>query len=304
LLLFDTGKLDYQELPPSVAQLALVGSALKPEYVRRGISLLRSVEPSVTYTYFNMDDAVVGGVAPAQIALRRAIALAYDRGATIRTLRGGQGLPAAQPPPPGFAGYDPSIPATDEHDPAAARALLDKFGYKDRDGDGFRETPDGKPLTLSLASPTGTAGRTSDELWKRNMDAIGLRITFVKQSWPELLRMADTGQLMMWGLGTVAPIPDADSFYSLLYGGNIGAGNFAKFRLPEFDRVYEQSRALADDRARLALSHRMNDILHAYAPWILGEHRLSNVLAQPWLRGFKPDPLLRYQWKFYDVAPH
>ena len=28
-----------------------------------------------------------------------------------------------------------------------------------------------------------------------------------------------------------------------------------------------------------------------------------NELAQPWLKGFKPDPLLRYQWKFYDVAP-
>ena len=47
-----------------------------------------------------------------------------------------------------MTGYDPSIPAVDEHDPAAARALLDKFGYQDRDGDGYRETPQGKPLTL------------------------------------------------------------------------------------------------------------------------------------------------------------
>ena len=48
--------------------------------------------------------------------------------------------------------------------------------------------------------------------------------------------------------------------------------------------------------------HRMNDLVHAYAPWIVGEHRYSNVLTQPGLQGFKPDPLLRYQWKFYDVA--
>ena len=32
--------------------------------------------------------------------------------------------------------------------------------------------------------------------------------------------------------------------------------------------------------------------------------RYGNVLAQPWFKGFKPDPLLRYQWKYYDVAPH
>ena len=304
LLLFDTGKLDYQEVPASVAGLVLAGNALKPEYAKRGIVLHREMEPSLTYTFFNMDDAVVGGYTPEKIALRRALALAYDRTSIIKTLRSGQAVPAAQLPPPGFTGYDPSIPAVDQYDPAAARALLDKFGYKDRDGDGYRESPDGKPLTLALASATGAAARASDELWKRNMDAIGIRITFVKNSWPELNRMAEASQLMMWGLGSVATIPDADSFYSSLYSGNIGEANYARFRLAEYDRLYDQSRRLADERARVALFHKMNDLIHAYAPWIIGEHRYSNVLAQPWLRGFKPDPLLRYQWKFYDVVAH
>lgn len=304
LLLFDTGKFDYQELPSSVAGLVLAGNALKPEYARRGITLHRQMEPALAYTFFNMDDAVVGGYTPEKIALRRAIALGYDRATNITTLRNGQAVPAAQPPPPGITGYDPAIPAVDEHDPVAARALLDKFGYKDRDGDGYRETPGGKPLTLVLASTTGAAARASDELWKRNMDAIGIRSTFIKNTWPELNHMAEANQLMMWGLGNVAAIPDADSFYSLLYSGNIGAGNYARLRLAEYDRLYEQSRSLADDRARTALFHRMNDLIHAYAPWIIGEHRYGNVLAQPWFKGFKPDPLLRYQWKFYDVAPH
>lgn len=303
LLLFDTGKLDYQEVPSSVADLVLSGNALKPEYTRRGITLHRQIEPSLSYTFFNMDDAVVGGYTPEKIALRRAIALGYDRATNIRTLRSGQAVAAAQLAPPGFTGYDPAIPAVDEHNPAAARALLDKFGYTDRDGDGYREAPDGRPLTLVLASTTGAAARASDELWKRNMDAIGIRITFVKQTWPELNRMAEASQLMMWGLGNVASIPDADAFYALLYSGNVGAGNYARLRLAEFDRLYEQSRSLADERVRTSLFHRMNDLVHAYAPWVVGEHRYGNVLAQPWLKGYKPDPLLRYQWKFYDVAP-
>ena len=304
LLLFDTGKLDYVEVPSSIAGLVLDKDKLKPAYAQRHIALHRYVEPSLNYTYFNMDDAVVGGFAPDKIALRRAIALGYDRGSAVRILRSGQGMPAAQLPPPGFAGYDAAIPAVDAYDPAAARALLEKFGYRDRDGDGYREMPDGKPLTLAQASATGTAARASDELWKRNMDAIGIRISYVKNSWPELLRMAEANQLMMWGLGTVASIPDADTFYSSLYGGNIGAGNFARFRFAEYDRLYEESRTLADERARITLFHRMNDIVVAYAPWIIGEHVFGNVVAQPWLMGFKPDPLLRYQWKFYDVAPH
>jgi len=304
LLLFDSGALDYQEVPASVSDLVLANNALKPEYARRGIALHRSIEPATTYTYFNMEDAVVGGFAPEKIALRRAVALAYNREASIRLLRRGQAVPAAQLPPPGFTGYDPAIPQKDDHDPAAARALLDKFGYKDRDGDGYRETPDGKPLTIVLASTTDGAARASDELWKRSMDAIGIRITFVKQKWPELNRMAEASQLMMWGLGSIAAIPDADAFYSLLYSGNIGTNNYARLRLDEYDRLYEQSRSSANERERTALFRRMNDLVHAYAPWVLGEHRYGNVLAQPWLRGFKPDPVLRYQWKFYDVAPH
>ena len=304
LLLFDTGKLDYVEVPPSIADLVLDKDKLKPAYAQRHMVLHRQIDPGLYYTFFNMDDAVVGGFAPAKIALRRAIALGYDRGGAIHILRSGQGMPAAQLPPPGFAGYDAAIPAVDAYDPVAARALLEKFGYRDRDGDGYREMPDGKPLTLVQASTTSTAARASDELWKRNMDAIGIRVRFVKNSWPELLRMAEASQLMMWGLGTVASIPDADTFYSSLYGGNVGASNYARFRFAEYDRLYEESRTLADERARIALFRRMNDIVAAYSPWIIGEHTFGNVVAQPWLRGFKPDPLLRYQWKFYDVAAH
>jgi ABC-type transport system substrate-binding protein len=304
LLLFDTGKLDYEEVPSGVSKLVLAGNALKPEYARRGIALHRQVEPAMSYIFFNMEDPVVGGYTPEKVALRRAIALGYDRETDIRTLRSGQALPAAQIPPPGITGHDPTIPAVDEHDVAAARALLDKFGYKDRDGDGYRKTPEGKPLTVVLASTTDSDARSRDELWKRDMDAIGIRTTFVKQKWPELNRMAEAGQLMMMRLGNVAAIPDADAFYALLYGGNIGAGNYARFRLGEFDRLYEQSRSIADDRVRTGLFHRMNDLVHAYAPWIIGVHPYGNVLAQPWLKGYKPDPLLRYQWKYFDVAPH
>jgi peptide/nickel transport system substrate-binding protein len=302
LLLFDTGKIDYVELPASVSDLVLDGDTLKPQYARRGIALHRTLEPAVSYVYFNMDDPLVGGYTPEKIALRRAIALSYDRTSVIRTLRRGQALPAAQLAPPGFAGHDATLDALPAHDPAAARALLDKFGYRDRDGDGYRETPDGTPLTLVLASTTDAAARAADELWKRQMDAIGLRIRFLKQKWPELNRMANSGQLMMWGLGQVASIADADAFYTLLYGGNVGLSNYARFRLPEFDRIYEQSRGVADAGERTALFRKMNDLIVGYAPWIIGVHGYNNVLAQPWFKGFKPDPLLRYPWKFYDVS--
>jgi hypothetical protein len=56
LLTFDSGKLDYVELPSSIAGNVLVGDALKPEYAKRGIRLHRHVEPALDFTFFNMDD--------------------------------------------------------------------------------------------------------------------------------------------------------------------------------------------------------------------------------------------------------
>ena len=187
---------------------------------------------------------------------------------------------------------------------AAARALLDKFGYKDRDGDGYRELPDGKPLTLVLASTTDAAARARDELWKRSLDAIGIRVTFLKNKWTELNKMSEAGQLMMWGLGWISNIPDGRDYYGYFYSPNIGMSNDARMRLPAFDALFQQSLALPDGRERTALFDKMNDLIFDYAPWILTNYPYTNVVAQPWLKGYKQNPFLPHQWMYYDVAAH
>jgi ABC-type transport system substrate-binding protein len=304
LLAFDRGQLDYVSVPASLVPTVLDGDRLKRSLAARGIVLHRQSEPSFSFFFFNMDDPVVGGYEAAKIALRRAITLAYDRESAIRQLANGQGVPADQPVPPGLLGNDRSIAAKIVYDPAAARALLDRFGYKDRNGDGYRETPDGRPLTIAKGSTTDAVARASDELWKRNMDAIGIRITFVKNKWPELNKMTEAGQMMMWGLGWVSNIPDGDPFYSYLVSRNIGTSNDARLRLPEYDRLYDESHALPDGPERNARFRRLNELIVTYAPWILGDYPYRNDLAQPWLRGFKPNPFQRWQWAWYDVAPH
>ena len=304
LLTFDSGKLDYFFVanPASLAATVLDGDKLKPALAQRGIRLHRGVEPSLAFFFFNMDDPVVGGYAPAKVALRRALSLAYDRDKAIRLLQEGQAMPASQPVPPPLFGHDRSVTANNLFDPAAARALLDKFGYKDRDGDGYRENPDGTPLTIVKASTTDTAARASDELWKRSMDDIGVRMTFLKNKWPELNKMSEAGQLMMWGLGWISGIPDGDPYYSYLYSNNIGLSNDARLRLPAYDKLYEQAHALPDGAARNAVYRKMNDLILGYAPWIMADYPYYNVLTQPWLRGYKLNPFVRNQWAYYDVA--
>ena len=229
--------------------------------------------------------------------------MGYDRATAIRQLRNGQALPANQPVAPPMYGHDPKYVAPYGYDPATARVLLDKYGYRDRDGDGYRELPDGKPLTLVLASPPDAASRESDELWKRNLDALGIRVSFLKKKWPELNKMSEAGQLMMWGLGWTSGIPDGMDEYSYFYSRNIGTSNDARMRLPAFDALYEKARRLPDSPERTALFDQMNNLIFNYAPWILTDYPYQNVLAQPWLRGYKQNAFLYQQWRYCDVAP-
>jgi ABC-type transport system substrate-binding protein len=302
LLAFQQKQLDFVAVPtPLVTKVLDAHDKLKPEFAKMGVRLTRDVQPAIAYAYFNMEDPVVGGYAPAQIALRRAIAMGYDVAEEIRVVRQNQGLPATQVVPPNMTGHDPAYDGRIRFDPGQAKALLTRFGYVDRDGDGFRELPGGEPLELRMASGTTAQDRESEELWKRSLNGLGIRVEFVKQKWPDLLKGARLGQLQMWQLGNINTTPDGFGFFGLLYGRHAGFSNLARFQLPAYDRLYEQARAMPDGPARLALERKMSELVNAYAPWVLTAFRYESVLVQPWLRGFKYNPTFQYPFAYLDV---
>src|SRR2546422_11650901 len=101
------------------------------------------------------------------------------------------------------------------------------------------------------------------------MDAIGIRMVFKKDKLPELRKMARAGKLQMRNDGWNADYPDAENIMQLLYGPNGGQSNDSRFRLPEFDRLYEEAWKLPDSPQRTKLYDRMTDLVVVYAPWRL-----------------------------------
>jgi ABC-type transport system substrate-binding protein len=289
-------------IPAEFLNTAVPNGKLAPHLARRGVQADRLLNMDLTFTYFNMEHPVVGGYSPEKVALRRAISLGYDNEQEVRILYRDNAVQAQSVVAPGAYGYDPQFRSDAvEYDPAKARALLDTYGYVDRNGDGWRENPDGSPLVLEFASvPSGDA-KAFDELWKKSMDAIGLRMVFKIAKWPEHLKASKAGRLMMWGLGWSAAIPDGDAFFALLYGGNSGQSNHSRFRLAEFDRLYERARPLPDGPERNALYFDMKRLAAAYAPLKLGVHRISTGLSQPWLIGYHRHPVSRQLWKYLDI---
>ena len=302
LLAFQKRELDFLAVPVDLIWNVLdPGNKLKTEFAQQGIQVGRGVQPAITYTYFNMDDPVVGGYSKDKIALRRAISMAYNTDEEIRVLRQGQAELATQPVPPNVTGYNPKLNGHVQFDPAGAKALLDKFGYVDHDGDGWRDMPNGKPLTLTIASPPSGVDRQYDELWKKSMDAVGVRIEFLKQKWPDLLKMGRAGQLQMWSLGNINITTEPFSFFDLLYGPHSGVTNLARFNLPEFNQLYDRARQLPDSPERTQLFQKMSELVTAYAPWKLDAYRYETVLIYPWVLGYKYNPFNQFPWQYLDL---
>ena len=297
--------IDAPGIPSEFVEQALdPAGKLRPALAAKGIRHQVLLRPNVYFTYFNMQDPLVGGYTPEKIALRRAIGMSVDIAENIRVLQKGRAVLAHSPIPPDIEGHDPALRTTAQlYDPKAARALLDKFGYRDRDGDGYRELPDGKPLVLERWSVPNSSQRQSDEFWKKSLDAVGLRVEFRKDRLPELRKMARLGKIPMSGDGWNVDYPDAENFMQLLYGPNIGQENHSRFDLPEFNKLFEQARTLPDSPERTALFSRMTQLMIAYAPWRLTVHLLEDHLTQPWVRSYVPHPIKSQTYFYTDVEP-
>jgi ABC-type transport system substrate-binding protein len=300
VLAFDQGGLDYIAVGGALLSRLLDNGTLKPEFARRGITHRRYPVPALVYTYLNQDDPVVGGNSPEKIALRRAIAMGFDTDEFIKVFYAGQGVPANQILPPGTSGHDPRLPAKSIYDPAAARALLERFGYRDRDGDGFRETPDGQPLVLVQSSLPDSESREGDLQWIKNMAAIGLKMTVKTQQFNELLNQSNAGQLMMFNLGYRASEPSGYSSLMTLWGKAPPDTNRARFRNADYDAAFEAFLRTPDGPERIALARRMSDVANAFVPVVLQVFPVGNAFAQPWLLGYHPAPF-GFTWKYMDI---
>ncbi|MCM3238027.1 ABC transporter substrate-binding protein [Heyndrickxia oleronia] len=93
--------------------------------------------------------------------LRQAMAYALNREEWNEAFFFGLGHPVNRPVPSShwIAADNSELPNAYEYDPEKAKQLLDEAGYKDVDGDGFREDPNGKKFVVNFghyqtANPT------------------------------------------------------------------------------------------------------------------------------------------------------
>jgi len=150
---------------------------------------------------------------------RKAMSIAIDRQEMIQTTFLGEGKPAQ------FTDWgastvsfitDDQLATATQYDPAAAKKLLDELGVVDVDGDGLRELPNGKPLTININFATQGGPASAPEIISANWTAVGIKTTSKEVTTDEFRAAQSANELdvSMWKneLAAVVILSDPQGF--------------------------------------------------------------------------------------------
>jgi oligopeptide transport system substrate-binding protein len=206
------------------------------------------------------------------------------------------------PVPPGVVGHDPAYRPLLRYDPAMANRLLERYGYR-KGADGWRTLPDGKPLLVHYVSRSEAAGVLQAELWRKTYNRLGIRMENERMLFSDILKAEKQCKVQTRNFQWLADYPDGDNFMQLFYGPNVHQNNAGCYADAQFDRLYAQSRQMPAGAAREALYRQMARRLEVTGGALMAYARYRNMLAQPWVIGYKKHPILHQEWQYIDIDP-
>ena len=216
--------------------------------------------------------------------VRRALALAVDRGAIVeRLLRGGQ-KPATAITPPGLPGYAP--PTGIATNLAAARALLAEAGY-----------PGGKGLEpLELLHNTSGNNRliaeAVQEMWRRDL---GVEVKLLNQEYKVVLSERRAGRYQILLSDWVGDYLDPTTFLELWRSDS--GNNHTGWGSPEYDALLFTAARTTGAAERTAQLQKAEALMLAATPIIPIYYNTHVFLAQPSVKGWHPTLLDHHPYK-------
>ena len=278
---------------------------LSPPMQARGMRLDKTVEPTIFYVGFNMEDPVLGTPAGERgRKLRQAMSLAIDSRQYLELFLNGRGMPAQTLLPPGLFGYDAAYKNPyRQYDVARARQTLAEAGYRN----GI-DPASGNRLKLSFdTSATTAAANLQFEYLADAWRQIGLDIQINATTYNQFQDKVRRGAYQIFSWGWIADFPDPENFLFLLACENArsksGGPNTASFCNAEFDQLYDQMKYLPNNERRADVIRRMLAILERERPWIELYHLEAFVLSHAWLVNSKPMGISYPAYKYKDVRP-
>ncbi len=216
------------------------------------------------------------------VKVRKAFALAIDRGAIVQNVtRGGQ-KPALAWVPPGLAD---AAPGTDfrkaggdffaDNDVAAAKRLLAEAGY-----------PDGKglpPVTLIYNTSEGhkAIAESVQEMWRKNL---GANVQLANQEWKVFINARAKGDYQVARHGWTGDYLDPMTFLDMFVSDS--GTNDSQYKKPAFDDLIKRAKETNDQGLRMRLMHEAEKIFMDDAVIAPVYYYTNAVLVKPNVKGY------------------
>jgi len=273
-LALKTGEVDAVEELPAGLFRSLVGQP--------NITTLKANQGIWDSLAFNL--AGSGDLALRDVDVRLAIASAIDKQALVDRVLLGNGSVGSSILLPTFPAYrwEPTGEEIIPFDPGAAKEQLDAAGYKDRDGDGKRETPSGDPWSLEVLSLSDVPNSTPEaKLIVGWMKEAGIDTTLKTVSTSKAYDLwgEQDFDMYVWNWDTDV---DPDFILSILTTKQCLGWSDGCYSNPEYDKLYEAQGSTIDQEERKADIIKMQQIAYADAPLIV-------LLYQNNLQAFRTD---------------
>lgn len=249
-----------------------------------------------TYAFMNQKGALKDS------KLRQALIRGLDRESYANKLLQGGATPGKAPIPPTLDfGFDE---LTDEnaYDPEAAKKLLAEAGYKDTDGDGFVETPEGKLLDLEFVIYTSREElNIYAQAAQSNLKDIGIKVTLNTVSYETLLDMRDAGDfdLLIWNV-LVANTGDPENYLRENWYSS-SPSNQAKYNNPKVDELIDELTITFDEAKRRELDIEIQQLIMDDAATVFFGYETTYLFHSKQVKGIELYPI-DYYWLTKDVS--
>ncbi|MEM0352556.1 MAG: ABC transporter substrate-binding protein [Sulfolobales archaeon] len=229
---------------------------------------------------------------------RLALSYAVNREAIVRDILLGYGIPGS----PGVVApvgscapwYNPNVEKLVYYDPKKANEILDEIGFTDKDGDGWRDGPNGEQVVIEIYSPTAgydPIRARAAEFIKSDLEKIKIKAVVYYYEWAALWPLIREGKVMSWLLGS-GWSPDIGWLNFRFRSRPEGAGNWARYSNPEVDALIVELLSTFDFEKRKELAWKIQEKIALDAPII-------NLYYRSYPNPYRTD---KFEGWFYDTA--
>ena len=259
-------------------------------YTIQSLESLRS-----SYAFMNENGAL------GDLALRQALLRGLDKETYTSVLLEGGATPGKAPVPPTLDyGYD-DLNDENSYDPDGAKKILEDAGYKDTDGDGYVETPDGEPLELTFVYYDSRAELgVYAQAAQASLKEIGINIKLDCVSYETLLDRRDSSQydLLIWNV-LVANTGDPENYLRENWYST-SANNTSGYANKDVDAWLDELAETIDTDARKELIAKIQQAIMDDAATVFFGYENTFLISKSTVEGLVMYPM-DYYWVTADM---